>query len=326
MSRVDVVIPCYKYAHYLRGCVESVLSQPVDVRVLILDDCSPDNTREVAAELMAGDPRVECHRHAVNHGHIDTYNEGLLEWASGDYCLLLSADDLLTPGALGRAVRVMEEHPEVALVHGRQILFTERAPAIDASPSYRSEVIAGHDFIKNCCELGHNPVATPAAVVRTTAQKQAGGYRKDLPHTADLEMWLRLALRGSVGAIHTEQAFKRQHSQNMQLEHLGLRDLEQRQRAFESFFTNEGARLGDARELHASAHRSVAGDAFWAASAAFERGDAGASNALLGFALTAYPDLRSQPEYKRWLWKKRLGPRTWAWLRPFVDKLRGVPA
>ncbi|MGO7624616.1 glycosyltransferase family 2 protein, partial [Rhizobium ruizarguesonis] len=52
MHSVDVVIPCYKYAHFLEECVGSVLSQAgVDVRVLILDDCSPDNTPEVGMAL-----------------------------------------------------------------------------------------------------------------------------------------------------------------------------------------------------------------------------------------------------------------------------------
>src|SRR4051812_8374346 len=100
MSRVDVITPCYKYGRFLRRCVQSALDQQgVDVRVLILDDASPDNTPDVAAELLKEDSRVQYRRHAVNQGHIATYNEGL-NWASGDYLLLLGADDLLTPGAL----------------------------------------------------------------------------------------------------------------------------------------------------------------------------------------------------------------------------------
>ncbi len=81
MIRVDVIIPCYNYARYLRGCVESVLQQVgVDVRVLIIDDCSPDDTPDVARLLTQNDNRVEYRRHAVNHRHIKTYNEGF-EWA-----------------------------------------------------------------------------------------------------------------------------------------------------------------------------------------------------------------------------------------------------
>ena len=89
MSSLDVYIPCYCYGHFLRECVQSVLSQSIqDVRVLIIDDASPDDSAEVAASLARQDSRLELRRHAVNQGHIRTYNEGL-EWATGDYTLLL---------------------------------------------------------------------------------------------------------------------------------------------------------------------------------------------------------------------------------------------
>ncbi len=59
MIRVDVTVPRYKYAHFLRKCVESILSQSLtDVRVLIIDDASPDHTPEVAAELATRDKCV----------------------------------------------------------------------------------------------------------------------------------------------------------------------------------------------------------------------------------------------------------------------------
>jgi glycosyltransferase involved in cell wall biosynthesis len=118
VSSVDVIVPCYRYGHFLRECVESVLSQTdVDDRVLIIDDASPDNTAEVAAELVREDPRVTCIRHSENKGHIGTYNQGI-KWASADYMLILSADDYLLPGALSRAAHLMDAHPEVGFTFG----------------------------------------------------------------------------------------------------------------------------------------------------------------------------------------------------------------
>ena len=94
MSSVDVFVPCYRYGHFLTQCVESVLDQAgPTVRVLIIDDASPDNTPEIAAELVRKDLRVTYVRHATNKGHIVTYNEGI-EWTSASYQLLLSADTL----------------------------------------------------------------------------------------------------------------------------------------------------------------------------------------------------------------------------------------
>src|SRR4051812_4578035 len=106
MSRVDVVIPCYNYGRYLAACVDSVLSQDgVDVRALIIDDASTDDSVRMARALAASDERVRLRCHPRNRGHIATYNEGLLEWADAEYLVLLSADDLLVAGALRRAVK-----------------------------------------------------------------------------------------------------------------------------------------------------------------------------------------------------------------------------
>ena len=78
--------------------MQSVLAQPrVEVRVLVIDYQSSDDTPEVAARLCRADARVRFRRYEQNRGHIATYNEGLAE-ASGDYVVLLSADDLLAPG------------------------------------------------------------------------------------------------------------------------------------------------------------------------------------------------------------------------------------
>jgi glycosyltransferase involved in cell wall biosynthesis len=98
MTRVDVAIPCYNYGKYLEYCVGTILSQrDVDVRVLIIDDCSPDDTARVAERLVASDSRVSYTKNERNLGLVGTANRGVIEWATAPYTLLLSADDALTP-------------------------------------------------------------------------------------------------------------------------------------------------------------------------------------------------------------------------------------
>lgn len=102
VASIDIVVPCYQYARFLRDCVTSVLTQDIqNLRVLVIDDASNDNSAEIAAQLASEDPRVEVSIHRSNRGHIATYNEGI-DWASSDYFLLLSADDLLAPGSSAR--------------------------------------------------------------------------------------------------------------------------------------------------------------------------------------------------------------------------------
>ena len=130
MSSVSVVIPCYNYGHFLEEAVTSVLDdqQGVDVRVLIIDDASLDDSAEVARKIAAREPRVELIVHETNKGNIATYNEGLLEWADGDYCVLMSADDRLTPGALRRARDLLDASPGVGFVYGRALYVMDDAP------------------------------------------------------------------------------------------------------------------------------------------------------------------------------------------------------
>lgn len=119
---IDVAIPCYQYGRFLRDGVTSVLSQGIrSVRVLIIDNASTDNSVEVAQQLAAEDRRVEVVAHRRNLGQHASFNEGI-DWARADYFLILCADDLLAPGALARAISLMERQPKVHLTYGRALI------------------------------------------------------------------------------------------------------------------------------------------------------------------------------------------------------------
>ena len=81
LPSVDVIVPCYNYAKYLPDCVGSILAQTgVDLRVLIADDSSPDETEAVSHALMRADSRVHYRRNPVNLRNIENYNTALA-WA-----------------------------------------------------------------------------------------------------------------------------------------------------------------------------------------------------------------------------------------------------
>ena len=132
MASVDVVVPCYNYGRFLETCIRSIIRQDgVSVRVLIIDDASTDNSPDVGQRLASEDDRVHFRRHEGNAGHIATYNEGLLEWAASDYVLLISADDVVAPGALARAAGVMDCDLRVGLCFGQEVVFENEVPEVD---------------------------------------------------------------------------------------------------------------------------------------------------------------------------------------------------
>jgi glycosyltransferase involved in cell wall biosynthesis len=323
VSRVDVFVPCYNYGRFLRQCVESVLMQDgIDVRVLILDDASSDCSEQIGRQVAAEDSRVEYRRHAVNQGHIATYNEGI-EWATGDCTLLLSADDALTPGSLRRAAAVMENHPEVALVHGQSIRTAdpsgEQCPGADEC---HTTIERGLDFFRSVCESGQNVVETPTAVVRTSVQKAVGGYRAELPHTGDMELWLRLSLHGDVGYVHGVQAYYRVHGNNMSVGYRHVRDLRQRQDVFRVLFQQYPDRIPDGPRLQQASTAALAWDAFWSAAHAFDRGQLDVIEDYLTFAAETYPPIKSSSAWLNLRLKRTIGRRLWKVMRRPIRRIR----
>lgn len=236
-SDVTVVIPCYNYGHYLTAAVDSVLSQPdVDAHVVIVDDASPDGSAEVAKELAATRPRVRAILHRDNQKHIRTYNDGLKQ-VETEFVALVSADDVLAPGSLARSVALMQRYPQVGLVYGPIATFAddgERLPTRNRR-YHLWRIWDGDEWTRGVARSGYNPIASPEALVRTSAMREIGLYNPDLPHTGDLEYWLRIAARWDVGQIHGPiQAYYRVHGENMHLGDFGTRvaDLRERFAAF----------------------------------------------------------------------------------------------
>jgi glycosyltransferase involved in cell wall biosynthesis len=325
MSSVDVFVPCYRYGRFLATCVESILSQrDVDVRVLILDDASPDETEQVGRELARADRRVEYRRHATNIGHIATYNEGL-EWVAAPYNMLLSADDVLTAGALARATRLMDANPTVTLVFGPDVPFSsDEPPRLPASADTDGEwrIWPYREFLAISCDMGHTPIHAATAVARTSTHKHVGGYLADHPHSGDTEIWLRLAAQGAVASVGAPQGYRRVHGRNMSFEYGTIGRLEEHKKAFDEHFRVHT----DGEQLRERIYRTLGHQAFWLATQAFDHGDLGTCEAGLEFAQSICPAIREESCWMRFEWKRRIGPRAWRAIRPVVELLRGQPA
>lgn len=311
-ATVSVIVPCYGYAHLLEGCLASVLSQQdVELEALIIDDCSPDGSAEVGRAIAARDERVQVRRHRENRGLIATANEGL-QWARGDYVVLLSADDLLTPGSLGRAAAVMQANPRVGLVYGRALYAHEQRPLPRPAGSWRGTAVwRGQDWIRRRCRTACNCISSPEAVVRAGVQREVGGYDARCRHTSDLNMWLRIAAIADVAHIRgVPQAIYRIHADSMlRSQRDPVLELRERRAAFDCFFQDCGPRLRRPARLQAVTARALARQALWQASRAIDRGRRdGLSDALAGFALEVCPDARRLREWHGLRMRRLLGP------------------
>jgi len=214
--KVSFVVPCYRYAHYLGNCLESILRQTfADFEVLVMDDCSPDQTPEVV-RAFAGDDRVRHVRNDVNLGLPGNFNRGLA-LARGEYLWGISADDALgSPLALERFVAGLDGHPQAAFVFGpARILRDDGLHGVHA-PGWHGErdrLFTGDEFPLLLAR--RNGVTAPAVLARTGCYRRHGGYPLDLPHAADWYMWSHFSLDGDVLYLAEPSVHYRLHSGNM---------------------------------------------------------------------------------------------------------------
>lgn len=93
---ITVIIPGYKGAKYLAKAIEGIQKQNMNVEILLIDDCSPDNMADIAKSLGA---RVIKHPH--NMGQVAGRNTGVQE-AKGQYIIFNDQDDVMREGTLSR--------------------------------------------------------------------------------------------------------------------------------------------------------------------------------------------------------------------------------
>src|SRR4051812_49014809 len=113
---VTLVVPNYNHAHYLPESLGSIAAQtrPPD-RVLIIDDCSSDDSIAVISRILAEHPSWQLIRHETNQGVVRGQNEALA-LAETDWIGYLGADDALHPAYLQKALAAAESSPEAGLI------------------------------------------------------------------------------------------------------------------------------------------------------------------------------------------------------------------
>lgn len=210
--KVSFVVPCYRLAHLLPQCVDSILKQTFgDLEILIMDDCSPDNTASVAQSF--ADPRVKYVRNEQNLGHLRNYNKGI-EISRGKYVWLISADDYLrSPRVLERYVEVLEHHPNVGYAfcpgYGVRDGLETRILGEYKRWGHRDRLIRGHTLLSRL--LKANFVLTPSGMVRKECYTKLSYFDLSMPWCGDWYLWCLFALHYDVAYFAEPMVCYREH-------------------------------------------------------------------------------------------------------------------
>ncbi len=197
-NKVSVVLPVYKGESTLEKALDSLIDPTVkDLEILVLDDGSPDRSRQLAERFAANSfPTIVRIYSHPNQGLAATLNRGL-SLAKGEFIARQDQDDIVLPGRLYKQLAFLESHPDVAIVGTWAHIYDGDIP----SKRYHRHPAA--DDALRLELLFDNPFVHSSVMMRANVVRELGGYCEDLDRQPpeDYELWSRIARRHRVANI-----------------------------------------------------------------------------------------------------------------------------
>lgn len=184
---VSVILPTYNRAHTLLRAVNSVLNQTYkNLELIIVDDCSIDNTEEVVKNIK--DERIIYIRQACNKGAPVARNLGI-KLAKGDYIAFQDSDDEWMVEKLEKQMKAFSRASlKTGVVYtGFWRIEKEKKVYIPNIRIGKKEVDIHNKLLKG------NFVTTQVAVVKKECFENLGGFDERLPRFQDWELWIRIS-------------------------------------------------------------------------------------------------------------------------------------
>lgn len=214
MPTISIVVPTYNRLGLLQDAVASVAAQTFsDWELIIVDDGSDDGT-EAWGRTMT-DPRISVLHLEHRGGPSAARNTGIAA-ATGDWIAFLDSDDGWAPDHLERSLASLALRTDAGwCVSGLVLVSEDRVPMRTIVPSWTGEDSREALLALLRCEL---VVATPAVVVRRNWLEALGGFDEALRFGQDLDLWYRLAMRGTPVRVDGPTVWVRKHGHHERAE------------------------------------------------------------------------------------------------------------
>ena len=196
MKKVSVIIPTYNRADKIERAIKSVLDQTFeDFDVIVVDDCSSDNTEAVVKTIT--DERVKYHRLDKNQGAAGARNSGVAI-SESEYIAFHDSDDEWLPDKLKKQFEYMQEHPQVGMVYGKMHIVQS-----DLEGDFPNDSIEGKlegeiytDLLKR------NTIGTPTMFLKRDEFEKVGGFDTNLRCLEDWDFAIRFSKENKIGYIN----------------------------------------------------------------------------------------------------------------------------
>ena len=184
---VSIVMPAYNCSDYIGETIESVLKQSYPYwELIVVDDCSSDNTLEIVSEYMKGDSRIRCFSFNKRSGVVAARTKATYE-ARGKYIAFLDSDDLWHPEKLKKQISFMREN-DYAFTCTSYEKVNENGESL--GKIIHSVPKADYNRVLLDCPIGNSTVIYDA-------ERLGKCYGPSIKRRNDYALWLRILHRES---------------------------------------------------------------------------------------------------------------------------------
>jgi glycosyltransferase involved in cell wall biosynthesis len=210
---LSVVLPVYNGARFLKGALDSILSQDFrEFECIVINDGSTDQSPSILEDYRRRDARLHV-VHQRNFGLVDTLNRGV-SLSRAPLIARMDADDVCLPGRFKTQMQYFLGRDDLAVLGGQIQLIDEEGRLLRLV-----DYPACGEELKALLYKG-SPVAHPAVMLRKAAVEKVGLYRQAFAHAEDYDLWLRLHEAGyAIENLKTPLINYRQHSENVSVVH-----------------------------------------------------------------------------------------------------------
>lgn len=181
---VSILLAVYNGERYLRGSIESVLSQTyIDFELLIGFNGTVDNSKQIVKEF--NDNRIRVFDYGKDASKPKTLNKLLLE-SKGEWLAIQDDDDIWLPKKLELQMQIASQNEYDVI--GSRIFYCNESNVIIGQPN----LYLNHEDIVKCCISGNNQIANSSAIFKKDITECVGGWNEELCALEDFDLWLKM--------------------------------------------------------------------------------------------------------------------------------------
>lgn len=229
--KVSVIVPNYNHAAFLRQRLESILNQTYqDFELLLLDDCSTDNSREVFENYRSNPHVSQVVFNETNGGSPFRQWDKGIALAKGEWIWIAESDDYADPCFLERMMQEVVKTPDCSLAYAGTWWVNQEGKKLWETPdSDCVNVYSGNDFVRRKLAICNAIANVSECIFRREKYRPSESNRYEwMRLCGDWFFYVLLAEQGSVVEVEQPLSYYRQHGSNVsnESERLGLTFLE----------------------------------------------------------------------------------------------------